>query len=285
MTDEKDISNCPRCGTRTSDLVIVDTGMKVALQSVVDTGSLPAQVCRNCYNEMTGQVSKGVRLRLEQQAREKNRHMLWKSRVNLVKQARQLMQQKSFPEAAVSYEKYLRVLEISYDLKPGQLSPDVFGKSSRSKELTVVATTYWDLMRIYDTNPVYRERMIVAGKKLAQFLPFSPIFPDVIKKAQHFQSSARNSDIVRTFLRDSKAVHGKCFVASAAFDDSEHPTVVELRRFRDEYLIHSGLGLRFLMFYLRNSPRWAHWLYSHPHVKPLIRWALHALAFLLKKKS
>lgn len=283
MSDHLELTDCPRCSTPSSDLVMVDAGMKLALQTVMDVTSLPPQVCRSCYSEMTSQVSKGVRLRLEHQAREKNRHMLWKSRVNLIKHARQLMQQKAYPEAAVSYEKYLRVLEISYDLKPGQLTPEVFGKSSRSKELTVIATTYWDLMRIYDTNPTYRERMVTSAKKLAQFLPFSPIFPDVIKKAQQFQSSAKNPDIVRNFLRESKAVSGRCFVASSAFADENHPVVEELRNFRDRKLIHSDYGLRFVMFYLQRSPRWAKWLDAHPQFKPFTRLGLRALAHLTKK--
>ena len=42
-------------------------------------------------------------------------------------------------EAAVQYEKYLRVLEVVYNLKKGELSPAVFNNSSRSKELTVIA--------------------------------------------------------------------------------------------------------------------------------------------------
>jgi hypothetical protein len=279
------VTSCPRCGTPNEDLVVIDAGMKLALQTAPNGEALPSQVCRNCYSELTGAVSKGVKLRLEQQAREKNRHMLWKSRVNLVKHARQLMLQKAYPEAAVSYEKYIRVLEISYDLKPGELTPDVFGKSSRSKELTVVATTYWDLMRIYDTNATYRDRMLQAGKKLAQFLPFSPIFPDVIKKAQQFESSAKNSDVVRTFLKDSKAVSGKCFVATAAFEDAAHPTVEELRQFRDRRLLRSDAGLRFIMYYLKNSPRWAAWLESHPQFKRPTRYGLRVLAWCLRKIS
>lgn len=280
-----ELTPCPRCGTPTTDIVMIDAGMKLALQGAPDVGPIPPQVCRGCYGELTGQVSKGVRLRLEQQAREKNRHMLWKSRVNLVKHARQLMAQKAYPEAAVSYEKYIRVLEISYDLKPGNLTPDVFGKSSRSKELTVVATAYWDLMRIYDTNPTYRDRMMMAGKKLAQFLPFSPIFPDVIKKAQQFYGSAKNPDIVKTFLRDSKAVSGKCFVATAAFENAEHPAVEALRQFRDRRLLKSDAGLQFVMLYLRHGPRMAAWLEAHPSLKVPTRLGLRALAFTLSKIS
>jgi hypothetical protein len=244
---------CPKCGTAVENLVEVDTGMKLALQTQGMT-NIPAKVCISCYNSMTGQVSQGVRLRLEAQSKEKNRHVMWKSRVNLVKNARQMMQQKAYSEAAISYEKYIRVLEMSYDLKPGMLTPDLFGKSSRSKELTVVATAYWDLFRIYDTNPKYRNRMELAGRKLSEFLPYSPIYPDVIKKAQIFVGSAKNNDLVRTFLSETKTSATKCFIATAAFENPHHPVVEDFRNFRDEVLVNTHAGRIFIKIYYRVSP-------------------------------
>lgn len=244
-------------------------------------GSLPGEVCTACYNELTNLVSKGAKLRLEQQAREKNKHMLWKSRVNLVKQARQYMIQKAFSEAAVTYEKYIRVLEIAYDLKPGELGPAVFGKSAKSKELTVIATTYWDLFRIYDTNPNYRDRMMSAGRKLAAFLPFSPIFPDVVKKAQAFQASAKNPDLVREFLRMVKANSTRCFVVTASFGDTEHPDVLFFRQYRDEVILQKAFGQFFVEAYYFISPPIAALIANSPRLQRLSRRLLLKLrAFL-----
>src|SRR5690606_19768165 len=101
-------------------------------------------------------VSKGVKLLAEKKARQQNKVMLWKNRVNLVKQARQLMEAKAFSDAAVAYEKYFRVIEMVYDLKPGELHPKVFNSSIRSKELTLITSILWDLLRIYDTSPRYK---------------------------------------------------------------------------------------------------------------------------------
>lgn len=257
-TESTQLQSCPRCGSPTADeLVSVDAGMRLALKNSGDEEALPAQVCRSCYNEMSGLVSKGAKLRLDQQAREKNKHMLWKSRVNLVKQARQYMNQKAFSEAAVTYEKYIRVLEIAYDLQPGQLTPQIFGKSNRSKEMTVIATAYWDLFRIYDTNPNYRDRMMKAAKQLADFLPFSPVFPDVIKKAQLFQNSAKNPDLVREFLRMVKASNSRCFVVTATFGHPEHQTVEFFRNYRDTVLVNKFWGPTFIRAYYKIGPRLA----------------------------
>lgn len=274
---------CPRCGNPAASLVTVDTGMRLVLEKNPEVGNLPDQVCSSCYNSLTGAVSHGVKLRLEQQAKEKNRHMLWKSRVNLVKHARQMMTQKSYSDAAISYEKYLRVLEISYDLKPGGLNPGVFGKSSRSKELTVIATTYWDLLRIYDTSPQYRDRMSVAARKLAEFVPFSPILPDLAKKAQAFKSTARNPDIVNEFLRLSKLGAGRCFIATAAFEYPEHPDVRTLRDWRDSYLRQHDLGRYFIAFYYKKSRPIAQFLNRHPHLKPVARVCISTVAKVLAR--
>lgn len=286
MSETKQLETCPRCGSPSAELVGVDTGMRVIIQeSGVDgADNLPAEVCSSCYNNLTSLVSKGARLRIEQQAREKNKHMLWKSRVNLVRQARQYMTQKAYSEAAVTYEKYIRVLEIAYDLKPGQLNPEVFGKSQKSKELTVIANCYWDLFRIYDNSNIYRDRMMKSAEKLAAFLPFSPIFPDVIKKAQLFANTAKNPDIVRSFLKMVKANNPKCFVVTASYYP-EHEMVRFFRHYRDETLLNSTFGKLFVPVYYALAPKAAALICSSAPLKSLSRAALEKLHKYLSKKA
>ncbi len=143
--------------------------------------------------------------------------MMWKNRVHLIKNARNLMTQKAYSEAAVQYEKYLRVLEVVHGKKKGELAPSIFNNSTRSKELTVVASVYWDLMRIYDTSPRYGDRMASSARKCAEFLPFSTIYPDIVKKAEQFSRSAKNPAVMRQFLKMVKSRRGPCFIADAAF--------------------------------------------------------------------
>lgn len=271
--------NCPKCGQPATDFVSVDKAMRaiIAKSGEADPNTIPPKVCKSCYSGLTGMVSKGARLRLEQKAREKNKHMLWKSRVNLVRQARQYMTDKAFSDAAVTYEKYIRVLEIAYDLKPGQLGPDVFGKSAKSKELTVIATAYWDLLRIYDTSPSYRDRMMRAAEKLAEFLPFSPIFPDVIKRAQTFRGQAKNPDIVSKFLSLVKANNPRCFVVTASYGYPQHPTVQFYREYRDQTLTKTAMGRLFIKFYYRVSPPFADFIQERPALKNGCRYTLEIL--------
>ncbi len=282
MSDSLQVQTCPKCGNAATDLIDVDDKTKSLFQKQAGLTVLPSKVCSSCYNSLTSHISQGAKLRIEQQAREKNRHMVWKSRVNLVKHARQMMNQKAYSEAAVSYEKYIRVLEISYDLKPGTLTPDVFGKTARSKELTIIATTYWDLLRIYDANPKYRERMAMVSRKLADFLPYSPIFPDVIKNAQAFSAIAKNPDIVKDFLKRCKSSIGKCFIATAAFDDPDHPIVLDFRKFRDTTLNRHPLGRLFIKLYYILSPPIAEILTKFGRLRSPVRAVLKCLHFILR---
>lgn len=269
---------CPRCGRQSESLMPVETGMKVALETTGAAAESFTSVCPNCYEELSGSVSKGFQLRLEQEQREKNKAQLWSNRVNLIKSARQHMMHKAYSEAAVSYEKYLRILEIVYNKKAGELTPEVFNNSKRSKELTVVASVYWDLMRIYDTNARYQDRMKDAATKLAVFIPFSPLYPDILKKSEAFLKTAKNPQVVRNFMKSLRGRSGKCFIATAAFDYPCAPEVMVLRQFRDQILANKPLGRRFIAQYYRYSPPVATWLSRHPAVKPLFRVPLRWMA-------
>lgn len=261
--------------------VNIDAGLKVALKSI-GVNESRGEVSEEEYEELSEKVSQGVRLRMEAKAKEQNRILMWKSRVNLVKQARALMINKQFPEAAVAYEKYLRVLEIIYELKAGELSPDLFNRSSRSKELTVITSVYWDLLRIYDTSPAYKDRMLRAGNKLAEFLPYSKIFPQVSKALQAWQRSCKNPKIIKHLVKKLKIKKGPCFVATALYEDPFHRDVEVLRRFRDQYLKTHFLGRKFVAFYYRNSPRWVQKINNRKHVKPYMLWVLVRVVKILR---
>ena len=273
--------NCPHCGQPTNQLVKVETGMRVALQSTGQGANIPEAVCSSCFESFSGKISRGVRLRVEEEAKAKNRIMLWKSRVGLVKQARQLMLQKALPEAAVSYEKYLKVLEMIYEVDRGGLTPDIFSKSTRSKEVTVIVSVYWDLVRIYDSSPRYHDRLLNSIKKLTLFAGYSNIFPDIIKKAEAYVRKAKNPAPFKQFLKNARKSSGRCFIATAAYGSPYVDEVNQLRLYRDFYLKNTTSGRRFIYWYYRLSPPVAKWIDQHPQLKPLIRAALKPTCWLI----
>ncbi len=257
--------------------------MRVALEASGQSASVPDRICATCRDSLSGTASKGLSLRNERDNREKEKLMAWKNRVHLVKNARALMSQKAYSEAAVQYEKYLRVLELVHNLKKGELTPKVFNNSTRSKEITVIASVYWDLVRIYDTSPRYGNRMAIAAAKLSEFLQFSQIYPDVLKKADHFMRSAKNPQIVRDFLRASRGNRGGCFIATAAFAESpDCHELLLLRRFRDQRLRPSWVGRQFIYFYYKSSPSLATWIAQKDRRAQCARYILRKIIHLMQ---
>lgn len=270
---------CPRCGIQVTELHPVDPDL-IAKAQASGEANLHPQVCAGCISDLRKTVASasGGVLMQQERAREQHRLQLWKSRVLLIKKARLCMSQKLYSDAAINYEKYLKILDIVFDVKKGErLKPEAFKDSARTTELTVVASVYWDLMRIYDSNEKYAERMANCARQLAMFIQFTPIYPDIIRKAESFQKSARNPQIVKQFLKLSDKERPRCFIATSAFTTGTAPEVMTLRAYRDFTLRKSKLGRLFIAWYYRHSPQVACLLDKQPWLKPAVRAMLRLL--------
>jgi len=69
-----------------------------------------------------------------------------------------------------------------------------------------------------------------------------------------------------------------CFIATAAFGDTNAPQVDRLRDVRDRFLLNTSWGREFVRFYYRWSPPVAGWLKEHPTCALLTRTLLMPLA-------
>lgn len=270
--------NCSRCGLQVLDLHVVDANLS---QKLVELGeSIPSQVCMSCLTDLrkTASSNSGGVLMAQEKAKEQHRLQLWKSRVSLVKNGRQLMGQKMYSEAAVAYEKYLKILEIVFAVEKGQsLSPEHFKDSARTEELTIVASVYWDLLRIYDTSDKYGERQQVAARQLGHFVKFTPIFPDIIKRAESFVKQAKHPGAIKNFLKLASNERPRCFVATSAFENSMAIEVQILRIFRDQKLKKYKSGRYLIKKYYRFSPALAEFLDKNSLLKPAVRAILRLL--------
>lgn len=229
--------------------------------------------------------SQGGVLIARERAKEQRKLMLWKSRVNMIRKARGYMNQKMFSDAAVAFEKYIRILENVFDCKRGELNPEHFKDSARTQELTIVASVYWDLLRIYDTSEKYGDRQKQAAKKLAEFLRFTPIYPDIMKKAEAFSRQAKNPEAFKEFLKLSTENRGRCFIATAAFDSPEAIEVKALMQYRDQVLFFKPWGPLFIELYQRHSPKIAFILDRVTVLKPFVRGLLRLiLRFLVASR-
>lgn len=264
--------SCPRCGQSAGPLLGVDAAV---ISRLKDEGKESyEQLCSSCLTIIEGSVARGSILLAREKAKDQRKMMLWKSRVPLLKKARAHMEEKSFAEAAVSYEKYLRVLEVVFDVKPGELIPENFKESARTQELTVVASVLWDLVRIYDTSDRYGDRMKSTSDKLAIFVRYTPIYPDIMRKAEAFSRTCRNQPIIKNFMKSASEAKSRCYIATSAFDSPWAPEVEILRTWRDDFLMKSALGRFLTQIYYRTSPPIARFMDSLPAVKPFVRLCL-----------
>lgn len=270
--------NCPRCGLQVLDLHGVDGNLSQKLSELGE--GVASQVCMSCLTELRKLASSGGGgiLMAQEKAKEQHRLQLWKSRVSLVKNGRQLMGQKMYSEAAVAYEKYLKILEIVFAVEKGQsLSPENFKDSARTEELTIVTSVYWDLLRIYDTSDKYGERQQIAARQLANFVKFTPIFPDIIKRAEAFVKQAKHPGIIKSFLKMASNERPRCFIATSAFEGPLAIEVQILRNYRDSILKKSNGGRFFVKKYYQYSPQIAEFLDKNYLLKPLVRSVLRLL--------
>ncbi|MDX9730261.1 MAG: CFI-box-CTERM domain-containing protein [Bdellovibrionales bacterium] len=282
--EEDGVITCPYCGDTVPALAPIEAGMRIGLKEHAKLTSVPESVCPGCYSILAKMVSRGTVLRAEAQAREQNRLLLWRNRVSLVKKAKDALAQKNFAEAAVHYEKYIRILELVYDKKAGDLTPDLFSSEARRQEMTVVASVYWDLMRIYDQSPHYRERQLVAARKLAEFVRFTPIYGHIMRKAEILTKTAKNAEAYRAFVKASNKNRPRCFIASAAFEGYQDPAIETLRLYRDRVLRKSRGGRIATLLYYRTSPSIARLIDRSPSlVRRLLRALLRKVAKLASK--
>jgi hypothetical protein len=75
---------------------------------------------------------------------------------------------------------------------------------------------------------------------------------------------------------------GGCYIATMAYGDYDHPSVMELRGFRDNYLKKSYLGRGFIEIYYKYSPRLVMLLKNKKTINLFIRNMLNRIVLILK---
>lgn len=75
----------------------------------------------------------------------------------------------------------------------------------------------------------------------------------------------------------------KCFVATATYQNPQHPDVVYLRRFRDQYLRKRSWGIRFINWYYGSAgPCMAKMIEGHEILRKCSLGMLKSIVFILK---
>ncbi len=270
-----ELTTCQSCGTKSPNLLGVDSGLKLTLSNSGAT-EIPNLVCANCLKTLKKSASLGAKLKAKEEAKINHVSGLWKMRFDVVRQARACFQSGDYAESAILYEKYLKIVTMAFEKDKASLKPSQF--TDNPKEITVIVSVLWDLILIYDTHPKFSDKQKESVEMLAQFLRFSPMYNTIVRKAELQVRQAKNTGNFRLLLKLCDANASRCFVASSAFNTRTDPTVRALCVFRDSYLKHRPWGRSFVFYYYLHSPRLAQFLNEKPYLKGPVRAVLRTVA-------
>ena len=108
----------------------------------------------------------------------------------------------------------------------------------------------------------------------------------LLQKRQELGQAAKALDPSFVSQPAASASGGGCFVATATLGDYDHPFVVELREFRDEVMLHRGIGRTFVRVYYSVSPPIAAFIRIRPRLRTLsLRLLIYPLVKLVRKSN
>ncbi len=266
------MATCPQCSLEVPEIYPLQADLRAKIKEVDPHFPLVDQLCKSCITSLQHQAygTKGLLLSQER-AKDLKKKKMWQNRVALVRNGHAMMKNQLNSEAAVSYEKYIRLVEMVFNCGPGQLTPEMLKEAAKTAELTVITGVYWDLVRIYDVSDKYGGRQKIAARQLAKFVTYTPIFSDLVKKAQVFMKTAKHPEVIKSFLIASKAQRPRCFIATSAFQTPTAEEIVFLRNFRDQTLKITPVGRKFVYFYYKISPAVACFLDKHEEQHPWLK--------------
>lgn len=77
--------------------------------------------------------------------------------------------------------------------------------------------------------------------------------------------------------------NGGCYIATLVYGDYDHPKVKVLRHFRDNVLLKSNLGKKFVKFYYKYSPGWVQRLKNKNRINLCIKSILNCFVYIYRK--
>lgn len=131
---------------------------------------------------------------------------------------------------------------------------------------------------------------IIEFKSLVKFIQgkVSHTYANKIKYLNYWEvttkpmSSRTSSSSAKTSTSNSGT--SGCYIATMAYGNYDHAQVMELRRFRDEFLSKSTLGLYFIKLYYKYSPILVEIVIDKPKIKKFIRRILDQFINIIRKQ-
>ncbi len=125
-------------------------------------------------------------------------------------------------------------------------------------------------------------------KNLVDFL-FNKLGPIHINQVKHLcywkdvRAAQAKSTAKKVGSTISSATDSGCYIATMAYGDYDHPQVMELRRFRDDFLSKTIVGRSFIKLYYKYSPSMVEKLKNKKSINLIIRKGLDQFIKAIKK--
>lgn len=132
-----------------------------------------------------------------------------------------------------------------------------------SCELSPTKENYEKLIKIIDLSFLYSKKHFDYLGKLYDGSEISKIWDNTVRKLKELDPNYSTEDSI------PKTSSG-CFIATATTGDYNHPTVMQLRLFRDNTLESYIWGRSFIQFYYRNSPPIADYISQKKTLKRIL---------------
>jgi len=73
-----------------------------------------------------------------------------------------------------------------------------------------------------------------------------------------------------------------CYIATMVYNDYNHPQVIKLRRFRDNFLLNNSIGVFFVKLYYKYSPYFVKRMKDYRLINSILRKILNTITYFLK---
>ena len=131
---------------------------------------------------------------------------------------------------------------------------------------------------INDVQAIQRcsnQSKVTEYKRLVEFLlgKLGPIQINHVKHLCYWKDvrAAQAKSVTKKVGSTISSASDSCYIATMAYGDYDHPQVLELRKFRDDFLSKTNIGRSFIKFYYKYSPKLVEKLKNKKYVNSLIR--------------
>lgn len=169
---------------------------------------------------------------------------------------------------------------------PNNLLNEALQRMPENKAREVMGKAADEALRLQVKRRESEDDVGIVNEKLRQASRFSEEMRHAEKSDFDFSQTHRSEqgDARITVSRKTEAKRF-CFVATACFGDIDHPTVSDLRSFRDEKLMTNPLGMSFINWYYSNGEMLAGVVSKIPGTRAAIRPVLSLIARVFVSSS